>query len=145
MTPAPAGYVIQYAGHGGLRGECSVEGLVELASLLEDLNARGCSATAIRHAADPSALQVQTGETAILAEFLVCTDAQPVGWLRAWAESPAEACTTVAEAFPSARLAAVVAPDGRTAAFRIDRQGPHVIEEAVSWRGGDRAFGRVRG
>jgi hypothetical protein len=43
--------------------------------------------------------------------------------------SPAEACTTVVEAFPSARLAAVVAPDGQTAAFRIDRQGPHVIEE----------------
>jgi hypothetical protein len=129
MTPTPAGYVIQYAGHGGLRGECSVEGLVDLASLLEDLHSRGCRATAISHAADPSALQVQTGERAILAEFLVCTDAQPCGRMRAWAASPAEACTTVAKAFPSVRLAAVVAPDGQTAAFRIDRQGPHAIEE----------------
>jgi hypothetical protein len=129
VTPVAVGYVIQYAGHGGLQGECSVEGLVELASLLEDLHSRGFRATAIRHPADPSALRVQTGETGILAEFLVCTDARPCGRMRAWAASPAEACTTVAKAFPGVRLAAVVAPDGQTAAFRIDRQVPHVIEE----------------
>ena len=98
-------------------------------SLLEDLHSRGCRATSIRHAADPSALLVRTGETAILAEFLVCTDAQPCGPMRAWAASPAEACTTVARAFPSVRLAAVVASDGQTAAFRIDRQVPRIIEE----------------
>jgi hypothetical protein len=132
VTPEAVGYVIQYVGLGGLRGECSADGLVELASLLEDLHSRGFRATAIRHAADPSALHVRTRETVILAEFLVCTDAQPLGWMRAWAESPAEACTTVAKAFPSVRFAAVVAPDGRTAAFRIDRQGPQVIEEDAS-------------
>jgi hypothetical protein len=128
VTPAAVGYVIQYAGLGGLQGECSVDGLVELASLLDDLHSRGFRATATCHGADPSALRVQTGEAAILAEFLVCTDADPCGRMRAWAASPVEACTTVAKAFPSVRLAAVVAPDGRTAAFRIDRQGPHVIE-----------------
>ena len=125
--PGAAEYIVQYAGRGGLRGECSVAGLADLASLLEDLHSHGCRATAICHAADPSAVKVQIGETAILAEFLVCTDAQPCGWMTAWAASPAEACATVAEAFPSVRLAAVVAPDGRTAAFRIDHQGPHVI------------------
>ena len=125
--PGAVGYAIQYTGRGGLRGECSVEGLADLASFLEDLRSRSCRATAICHAADPSAIQVQTGETAILAEFLVCTDVQPCGWMRAWAASPAEACTAVAGAFPGVRLAAVVAPDGQTAAFRIDHQGPHVI------------------
>jgi hypothetical protein len=127
VTPAAVGFAVEYAGPHGLRGDCSVEGVVELASLLEDLHSRGCRATAIRHAADPSALQVQTGETAILAEFRVTTDAQACGRTSAWAASPAEACTAVARAFPSVRLAAVVAPDGQAVAFRIDRQGPRVI------------------